>query len=71
MDYGDESDHYPISMEMLEDICDVSQSHPYFNRREVRYKIRDSIKKRQPEWKVALKATQSMGKVYTWYLVRL
>ena len=62
MDYGDESDHYPISMEMLEDICDGSQSHPYFNRREVRYKIRDSIKQRQLEWKGALEATQSTGK---------
>ena len=28
MDYGDESDHDLISTEMLEDICDGSQSHP-------------------------------------------
>ena len=33
MDYGDESDHDPISTEMLEDICDRSQSRPNVNRR--------------------------------------
>ena len=47
MDSGDDSDHDPISTEMLEDICDGSQSHPNVNRREVRYKIRDLIKQRQ------------------------
>ena len=57
MDYGDESDHEPMSMKILEDISDGSQSHLNINRREVRYKIRDRIKKRQPEWKGALKAT--------------
>ena len=47
---------------MLEDIRDGSQSYPNFNRREASYKIRDNIRQRQPEWKGALKATQSMGK---------
>ena len=59
---GDESDHYLISTEMLEDIWDGSHTHPNVNRREARYKIRDHIKRRQQEWKGALKATRSMGK---------
>ena len=63
MDSGDESDHDLISTDMLEDIRDGSQTHPYFNRREARYKIRDSIKQRQSEWKGKLKATRIMGKV--------
>ena len=59
---GDESDHDLISTEMLEDIRDGSQTHPNVNRRETRYKICDRIRKRQLEWKGALKATRSMGK---------
>ena len=31
MDSGDESDHDIISADMLEDICDGSQSHPNVN----------------------------------------
>ena len=54
---GDESDHDIISMEMLEDIQDGSQTHPNVNRREARYKIRDRIRQRQSEWKGELKAT--------------
>ena len=46
MNYGDESDHDLISTEILEDICDGSQTHPNVNRREVRYKIRDYIRQR-------------------------
>ena len=49
-------------MEMLEDISDSSQSHPSINRREACYKIHYRIKKRQTEWKGALKDTQNMGK---------
>ena len=30
---GDESDHDLISTEMLEDICDGSQTHPNINKR--------------------------------------
>ena len=63
MDSGYESYHDPISKEMLEDICDGSQSRSNINRRESRYKIRDRIKQRQSEWKGALKATQNMVKV--------
>ena len=59
---GDESDHDLISTEMLEDICDGSQTHPNFTKRYDRYKIRDCIRQSQPEWKLALKATQIMGK---------
>ena len=43
-----------MSTEMLENICDGSQSHTSVNRREVRYKIHDRIKQSQAEWKVAL-----------------
>ena len=32
MDYGDVSDHDLISTEILEDICDGSQTHTNFNR---------------------------------------
>ena len=47
---------------MIEDICDGNQTHPNFNRREARYKIRDHIRQRQLEWKGALKDTRSIGK---------
>ena len=57
---GDESDHDLISTEMLEDIRDGSQTHQNVNIREARYKICDRIRKRQSEWKGALKSTQSM-----------
>ena len=49
MDSGDESDHDLISMEMLENIRDGSQSHPSVNQREAFYKIRDPIRQRQSE----------------------
>ena len=62
MDSGDESDDEHMFTEMLEDIHDVSQSHLGVNRRDAHYKIHDRIKQRQPEWKGALKSTQSMGK---------
>ena len=45
MDSSYESDHDPISMEMLEESCDRIQSHPNINRKEARYRIRDCIKK--------------------------
>ena len=62
INYGDESDHDLKYTEMLEDIRDVIQTHPNVNKREAQYKICVSIRKRKSEWKVALKATQSMGK---------
>ena len=43
MDSGDESDYDLISMYMLEDILDGSQTHTNVNRREARCKIRDRI----------------------------
>ena len=63
MDSGNESNHDLISMEMLEDICDGSQSHMNVKQIEARYKIHDRISQRQSEWKGALKATRNMGKV--------
>ena len=62
LDSDNGSDDEPTSKEMLEDICDDSQSHPNINRIEARHKMRDRIKQRQSEWKGALKATQNMGK---------
>ena len=62
MDSGDESDHDFISTEIIEEICDGSQTHPNVNRREARYKIRDSINQRQSECKGALKSTRIIGK---------
>ena len=52
-----------MSTEMLEDICDGSQSHTNVNRRESRYKIPDRIRQRQLEWKGYLRAMLNMGKV--------
>ena len=47
MNSGDESYHDLISTEMLEDICDGSQTHLNVKRREARYKIRDHIRQIQ------------------------
>ena len=44
MNSGNESDHDPISTEMLEDIRDGSQSRRNVNRREAGYEIHDHIK---------------------------
>ena len=57
IDSGDESDHDIMSMEMLENICDGSQSHPRVNQREACYKINDHNRQRKLERKGALKAT--------------
>ena len=62
INYGDESDHDLISAEMIEDICHGSHTHPNFNRREARYKIRDRVRQRHSEWKGALKSTSNTGK---------
>ena len=62
MSSGDEYDAEPISTEMLEYICDGSQSHPSINRREERYKIHDLIKQSQEEWKGALLSTRNTSK---------
>ena len=47
MGSGDKSEDEPMSTEVLEEICDGSQSHPSVNRREASYKIRDRIKQIQ------------------------
>ena len=47
LDSGNESDDEPMSMEMLQEICDRSQYRPNFNYRYARHKIRDHIKQRQ------------------------
>ena len=46
LDSSDESDHDLISMEMLHQIRDVSQTHPNVNKREAGYKIRDPVRQR-------------------------
>ena len=56
MNSGDESDHFLISTDMLEDIHDGSQTHPNINRKEAQNKILDRTRQRQSEWKVASKA---------------
>ena len=58
----DESDAEPMYTELLEDICDVSQSHPRINIIQARYKIRDIIKIRQTECKGAILSTRNMSK---------
>ena len=47
MDSGDESDHGLIFTEMLEVICDKSQSHTNVIQSESRFKICDIIRQRQ------------------------
>ena len=62
LDSNEQSDHDLISTEMLEDICDGSQTHPNVDKREARYKIRDHIRRKELKWKGSLKTMQSMGK---------
>ena len=51
-----------MSTDMLEDICDRSQTHPNIKGKDTYYKTRDRVRQRQSEWKGALNATRSMGK---------
>ena len=62
MSSGDYSGAETMSTDMLEDICNGSQSHLSINRIEAHYKIRDHIKRGQAQWKGALLSTQNMGK---------
>ena len=62
LDSNEQSDHDLISTEMLEDICDRSQTHPNVNKKDARYEIRDRIRQNESERKGVLKATRSMGK---------
>ena len=58
---NENSDHDIISTEMLEDIRDVSKTHPNVHKREARYEIRDRVRRKELQWKGALKATRNMG----------
>ena len=62
MNSGDDSDDEPMSTEMLGEICNGSQYHPDIKKREARYKIRDRIRQRKLEWKVALLSMQKISK---------
>ena len=55
-----EDDH--ISTETLHDIRDGNQTHPKIDKREARLEIRDRIKQKKSQWKVALRAMHKMGK---------
>ena len=68
MSSGGESGYEPMYMEMIEDICDVSQSHPRVNSKEARYKIHDCIKLSREKYKGALLSAQKWVKVYTKHL---
>ena len=46
LDSNEKSDHDLISTEILEDICDRSQTHPNVNKREARYKYVTVLGKR-------------------------
>ena len=59
---GDESNAESMYTDMLEDICDRSQSYPTIDRREASYIIRDCFKQRQAEWKGRLLSTRNMDK---------
>ena len=61
---GDESDTEPMSIDMLEEISDGSQSHPSINSREACYNIRDCIKRGQLECKGELLSTINLVKVF-------
>ena len=62
MSSGDYSDDEPLSTNMLEEICDGSQSHPIINRREEGYNVKNNFKRRQGEQKGDLLTTRNMGK---------
>ena len=63
MSSGDEYDSESMSTDMLEDICDGSQSHPRINMIDECYKIYYCIKQGQAEWKGSLLSKRNMGKV--------
>ena len=61
-DSNEKYEHDLVSTEMLEYICDGSQTHPTVNKREACYEIRDCIRRKGLQWKGALKATRNTGK---------
>ena len=44
MESGDESDYEPMSLEILEDNCEIRQYHPNINMKEASYNMPDRIK---------------------------
>ena len=64
MSSGDDSDAEPMSMEMLEDIHDGSQSHPSIKRIEACYKRRDCIKQDNRNGKERYYQRKTWVKVY-------
>ena len=63
MSSGDESDNEFMSAYMLKDISCCNQFHLIINRIEANYKICDSIKRVQAEWKGLSLFTLNLGKV--------
>ena len=63
---GDESDSESLIMNEQDmenlDSNEQSETHPNVNKREARYEIRDRIRRKELQWKGALKATRNMGK---------
>ena len=49
IDSNEQSDDDHISMKILEDILDGSQTHPNIDKREAHHKIRDPIKQRKSD----------------------
>ena len=62
LDEKEKFDDDHISTEMFHDILDGNQTHPSFDKREARLKIRDCINQEKPQCKGALRTTHKMGK---------
>ena len=62
LDEKEKFDDDLISTETLHDICDGNQTHLNIDKREARLAIRDHIKQKNFQWKVALRATHKIGK---------
>ena len=56
---GSEVSHFIPEPRNFAEVKKLSEN---INKREARYKIRDRVRQRQPEWKGALKATRNTGK---------
>ena len=61
LDEKEKFDDNLISTETLHDIRDGNQAHPKIDKREARLSIRDRIKQKKLQWKVALRTTHKMG----------
>ena len=53
-----------MSIHILGNVCDGNQYHPKINRRKACYKIHNSFKQSQEEWKGELVPTQNIGKEF-------